>query len=506
MKQKFTKFRADEGADAAGRDLQYMLRMEGKVPPSAHDLEQAVLGAALLDADALPQIADILTAEMFYDDKHARIYTAILDLYNAGSKVDMLTAGNKLKAMGALSEVGGRPYLAKLTMAVGSGAHILQHAQIVFQKYLSRQIICAGSRIMRMGYDDSMDIADIIAESEGEWQKITDSIAGIRGCASMNTNVELSLAAVKRRAEGVRSGVLQGINTGLADLNAYTNGWQCGALNVLAARPAMGKTAVMLHFARTAAQQGIPAVIFSLEMTTQKLTDRLILSVSAADVDNYRSGYISDEDMMMAARDADVLRKLPITITDISNISMSRIRSICKNLYNSGKCGIVFIDYLQLCCEEATSKSGRTRDQAVSEQTRIAKNVAKELNIPVILLAQLNRELERRGGTRRPQLSDLRDSGAIEQDADIVMFLFRPEYYGQKVEDEQGNEQSNYGEIIIAKNRDGRTGLVRFRHGQGLCRIYDYDGRYDGSPPVSGSKWDYNPYESIREQESDVPF
>ncbi|MDR1054921.1 MAG: replicative DNA helicase [Prevotellaceae bacterium] len=457
--------------------IDFLLAESGRIPPQSVELERTILGALLLERDAIDDVQNMLEPECFYSRTHEIIYRAILSLNTQHQPIDIYTVSEKLRQSNELDEIGGVNYLSQLTLKVGSAAHVKYHAQVVFEKYILRQVIQTGHQIISAGFNEGGDVDEAMATVEQEVNKIAMQIAGKMDISNVTQILPTVLDEAYKRIENIRSGKCSGIRTGLRDLDKITNGWQKSNLIVLAARPSMGKTAMMLHFAKVAANAGYAAVIFSLEMSKFSLTNRLILSESDILPDRFRSGYMGNDDISQMEHAAGVIeqRQSSIYIDDTSDVTMGRIRARARALHKQKKCDIIFIDYLQLCREKGADN--RNREQEVSAMSREAKILAKELDIPVVLLSQLSREVEKRQKNGVPQLSDLRDSGAIEQDADLVIFIYRPAYYGAPVEDRQGNiiDTTNYGELLVEKNRDGACGRVKFQHNVGMTKIYDYD-------------------------------
>lgn len=459
----------------------------GKVPPHSNELERALLGALLLERDAIDEVQSILDPECFYNRSHEVIYRVMLRLNEQRIPIDLFTVADLLKQTNELDEIGGNHYLSTLTLEVGSAAHVKYHAQVVFEKYILRQFIQTGYRITNAGFSETDGVDEALATAEQELSKIAMQIAGKMDVSHVRQILPTVLDEAYRRIENIRTGKCSGIRTGLIDLDKITNGWQKSNLIILAARPSMGKTAMMLHFAKSAANAGHAAVIFSLEMSKTSLTNRLVLSESGMSPDRFRSGYMSNDDIAQMECAVGIIDKLPIYIDDNSDVPMGRIRARARALHKQGKCDIIFIDYLQLCREKGTDN--RNREQEVSAMSREAKILAKELDVPVILLSQLSREVEKRQKNGVPQLSDLRDSGAIEQDADLVIFVYRPAYYDVQVEDKHGNQVNteNYGELLIEKHRDGACGRVKFRHNVGMTRIMNYGADDNNTQNISVS-------------------
>ena len=389
-----------------------------------------------------------------------------VDLYNVGKRCD----GSSL--------FGGRTgtlYASECTCKVGSGVNLLFQAQIIQQRYIARLLMYAGSKISTLAGDDTKDVADVLDESNKLIDKINALSCGSSAGQSLRDSLTESLKLAEQRQAAYLGGLPTGIPTGISDLNRLTGGWRGSQLIILAARPAMGKTALMLHFAKSAALNGTPVCIFSLEMSHVSLSDRLLLSECEVEVNRFRNGDLSGDDWRQLNEASAQLEKLPIHVDDNAVVSMRYIKTRCHILKKQGKCGLIMIDYLQLA-DTSTKERNRNREQEIAQASRQAKIIAKELDVPVVLLSQLSRECEKRAD-KQPQLSDLRESGAIEQDADVVGFIFRPAYYGlDKIETlKYGNiSTSGLGIINIAKQRDGATGLVAFSHNPSMTKIGDF--------------------------------
>lgn len=389
-----------------------------------------------------------------------------VDLYNVGKRCD----GSSL--------FGGRTgtlYASECTCKVGSGVNLLFQAQIIQQRYIARLLMYAGSKISTLAGDDTKDVADVLDESNKLIDKINALSCGSSAGQSLRDSLTESLKLAEQRQAAYLGGLPTGIPTGISDLNRLTGGWRGSQLIILAARPAMGKTALMLHFAKSAALNGTPVCIFSLEMSHVSLSDRLLLSECEVEVNRFRNGDLSGDDWRQLNEASAQLEKLPIHVDDNAVVSMRYIKTRCHILKKQGKCGLIMIDYLQLA-DTSTKERNRNREQEIAQASRQAKIIAKELDVPVVLLSQLSRECEKRAD-KQPQLSDLRESGAIEQDADVVGFIFRPAYYGlDRIETlKYGNiSTSGLGIINIAKQRDGATGLVAFSHNPSMTKIGDF--------------------------------
>ncbi len=437
---------------------------------NAPELECSVLGALILEADYLPEVAGIITPETFDDAVNARIYFEMLAMFNAGKPVDLYTLSQRPALKGQAA------YLAGLTNGIGSGVNVAEHARCLKDLQIARQLSALGQELSAKTQQRGEDVAGLL-----QWAgQRFDAIAGNAVCNDMPQHFKSALSDALREAEARQKarneGRPTGITTGLADLDRMTGGWQGGQLVILAGRPAMGKSAVMLYFAKAAASQNVPVAIYSLEMSGQELCDRLLIGCSDTDKDAYKEGNVLADSWMKLERANSELSILPIYLNPTAGISMRAIRAQCHLLKKRGRLGVVIIDYLQLL-DTRTEGRNNIREREVAEATRAAKILAKDLDVPVILLSQLSRKVEERA-EKTPQLSDLRESGAIEQDADIVIFIDRPAMNGIKTINtrQYGTiTTEGLGRLIIAKQRNGPTGYVMFRHNQGLTRIADYN-------------------------------
>lgn len=458
------------------------------------ELEEAILGALMIEKRAYEQLDSILKPNDFYVESHRNIFKAINSLNESSKPIDMLTVVEELKKTGLLESSGGAVYIAQLTEKVASAAHLEFHAQIIKQKAIERETIDEARKIINRVHENE-DIGDVLFESGKHLESLQESLIGKTSGDHISVSLKKALNEMYARIEMARNNIRSGINTGFSDLNRMTNGWQKSDLIILAARPAMGKTAVALHHAKSAAIQGIPVAIFSMEMSDVSLANRLILSEANVDPERFKSGYLTNEEIKSIEQATGYIWKLPIYVDDNPCASMPYIRAKCRILSKQGKCGMIIGDYLQLT--ESDGDSGN-REQEVAKMSRTAKKIAKELEVPFLLLSQLNRGNETRQD-KKPLLSDLRESGAIEQDADMVIFIHRPEYYGIEVTDKQGCKESNYGELIVAKHRNGATGLVKFKHNVGMTKFYDYNSQNVNHPHPDSRIENIKP-------EQDVPF
>lgn len=432
--------------------------------PESPELERAVLGALMVFPESVADVRGILTSTAFYDPQNARIYDAICKLDDRGIFPDLYQVFEELKGTDI-----SRQYLAVLTQAVGSGVGILNHARILVDKDIQRRgifTLMEGIATIQEGPEGVMRVISSL-------ERITGDVARIASARSIGDVMQDTLTALERRQQAHQRGECVGISTGLPCMDRITGGWRGGQLVILAARPAMGKTAVALHFAQAAAGAGVPVCIFSLEMPATQLGGRMLVGASGVDARAFRSGAVSTEDWQRIEPGAARLSGLPVTIIDTPSISMPAIRAQCRVLQRQGRCGMVVIDYLQLTAPDSDKRNNRERE--VAEMSRAAKVLAKELDVPVILLSQLSREAEK---DTKPQLSHLRESGAIEQDADMVIFIDRPALRKEEtIKDPELGDISTkgIGVFYVLKNREGATGSILFRHNESLTRITDYD-------------------------------
>ncbi len=444
----------------------------GKIPPQAMELEEAVLGAILLERDAFSTVSEILKADCFYKEAHQHIYEAITNLFTRQEPVDMLTVTEELRRMNRLEEVGGAYYITQLTGRVASAAHIEYHSRIIYQKYLQREMIRISGVIQTKAFDESEDVNDLLEEAENSLFLLSQGSMNrdaVQISPVINEAIELIQIASKRK-DG-----LSGVPSGFTNLDRLTSGWQNSDLIIVAARPAMGKTAFVLSMARNMAvnyNQGV--AFFSLEMSNIQLVNRLIVSETELASEKIRNGRLEPYEWEQLDHKIKSLIDAPIFIDDTAGLSVFELRAKCRRLKKKHDIKVIIIDYLQLM--NASGLNPGNRQEEVSMISRSLKGLAKELNVPIIALSQLNRGVESRTGDgKRPQLSDLRESGAIEQDADLVMFIHRPEYY-KIIEDHEGNSLIGIAEIIIAKHRNGATGEIRLRFRPEMIRFEEIDG------------------------------
>lgn len=431
----------------------------GKVPPQAIPLEEAVLGALMLDKDALPVVIDILRGESFYSDAHTAIYKAMLRLFERSQPVDMLTVTEELKKSGELEKVGGAYYLVELTNRVASAANIEYHARIISQKHIQRELIRVSTKTIKDAFEDTTDVFQLLDEAEQGLFSITQQnlSRGYEGMSTLLSKLQKQMEELTAKEDG-----LTGVPTGFTDLDRLTSGWQPSDLIIVAARPGMGKTSFTLALAKNAACDfNKPVALFSLEMSSVQLVQRIVSLEAEISGSKMRNGNLEDYEWQQLHSAIEGMSEVPIFIDDTPSINVFELRAKCRRLKMQHDIQMIIIDYLQLM-SGGSEKSSGNREQEISAISRALKGLAKELHVPVIALSQLSRAVETRGGNKRPMLSDLRESGAIEQDADIVSFIYRPEYYGI-LEDEEGNSLKGTAEIIIAKHRNGALETVKLK-------------------------------------------
>ncbi|MFD2939969.1 MULTISPECIES: replicative DNA helicase [Flavobacterium] len=456
---------------------------KGKLPPQALDLEEAVLGAMMIDKKGVDDVIDILQAEAFYKDAHKHIFEAILQLFTETQPIDILTVSTQLKKNGKLDLAGGDFYLIQLTQKIASSAHIEFHSRIILQKFIQRSLIRISSEIIEASYDESADVFDLLDQAESKLYEVTQG--NIK--RSSETAQSLVLQAKKKIEEISKKEGLSGVETGFHNLDKLTSGWQPSDLIIIAARPAMGKTAFVLSMARNIAiQYGHGVALFSLEMASVQLITRLISSETGLSSEKLRTGKLEAHEWTMLSTKVKDLEKAPLFIDDTPSLSIFDLRAKCRRLASQHGIKIIIIDYLQLMTAGGNAKGGGNREQEISTISRNLKALAKELNVPVIALSQLSRAVETRGSSKRPLLSDLRESGAIEQDADIVSFLYRPEYYKiEEWDDEEASPTAGQAEIMIAKHRNGGIENIRLKflgHLGKFDNLDEFSGSYDDLP------------------------
>jgi len=433
---------------------------KGKLPPQALELEEAVLGAMMIDKKGIDDVIDILSPEVFYKEAHQLIYEAIYTLFQNSEPTDLLTVSNQLRKSGHIDIVGGDYYLVGLTQKVSSSAHIEFHARIILQKYIQRKLITISAEIIEEAYDETIDVFDLLDDAETKLFEVTQGNLK-KGSESAEGLVKQAINKIEEISN--KSG-LSGIPSGFDKLDALTSGWQASDLVVLAARPGMGKTAFVLSMTKNMAIEfNVPVALFSLEMSSVQLITRMISSVTGISSGKLRKGNLERHEWELLNVKVKDLSRAPIFIDDTPSLSIFDLRAKARRLASQHGIKIIVIDYLQLMTA-GTQKGSGNREQEISTISRNLKALAKELNIPVIALSQLSRAVETRGGSKRPLLSDLRESGAIEQDADIVSFIFRPEYYGiLEWDDDDRSPCEGQAEFIVAKHRNGGLDSIRLK-------------------------------------------
>jgi replicative DNA helicase len=466
----------------------------GKVPPQANDMEEAVLGAVMLEKEAVITILDILKPESFYREAHQKIFQAISDLNAKECPVDLFTVTEELRAKQELDSVGGPVYLTQLTSKVVSAANADYHARIVAQKHIQRELIRVSTDIQTRSFDDSYDVTELLDYSENALFQIAEGNIK-REVAPINVVIKDAIREIEEA--GKREDALVGTPSGFTKLDRLTSGWQKAELVIIAARPSMGKTAFALSMARNmAVEHGKSVAIFSCEMSSIQLVNRLIVAETDIPGDKIKNGRLNEEEWKQLDSRIKKLVQAPIFIDDTPAISIFELRAKCRRLMAQHKLDIVIVDYLQLM---SGPENAGSREQEVSTISRSLKSIAKELNVPILALSQLNRSVEMRGGTKRPLLSDLRESGAIEQDADMVVFIHRQEKFGIPTF-EDGSSTKGIAEIILAKNRNGPVDDVRLKFKEERAQFVDLD-EFDqedgldiiGSPSITlGSKMNHD--------------
>ncbi len=446
-------------------------KIEGKLQPQAIELEKAVLGALMIDNESLSDAIDALKIEYFYIPKHQKIFEAIVNLFNNTQPIDILTVSEELKRLKYFNDIGGLSYVSELTNNVSSASNTEFHARIIAEKFIKRSLINIARKISTDAFDDSVDIFDLLNNAEAELFTVTEG--------TLRKSYDKMSSLIKNALENIevlrnKEDSLSGIPSGFKNLDRVTSGWQKSDLIICAARPGMGKTAFALSMARNIAiDHNVPIGLFSLEMSSEQLVNRLIASEAELAGSKLRKGNLADHEMVQLHEKIKYLSEAPIFIDDTPALTIFELRAKARRLVKNHSVKIIIIDYLQLM--NAGNNAGN-REQEISTISRSLKGIAKELKIPVIALSQVNRGVESRTGTgsKRPMLSDLRESGAIEQDADIVTFIYRPEYY-KIYEWDNGDDSRSQAEIIIAKHRNGALDNIRLKFTAEFAKFSDID-------------------------------
>ena len=443
-----------------------------KVPPQAPNLAEAILSALLIEREAMAKVLDILSPEAFYKPAHQAIYRSMRRLFERSQPIDLFMVAEDLKKAEELEVVGGAAYLATLTNRVTSSANIEYHARIVTEKYIQRELIRTSTEVIKDAYEDSTDVLDLLDKAGNYIFEITERNMGkqVADMGSLANQLMEQLTMLRDKEDG-----LTGIPTGFTELDRLTSGLQPSDLIIVAARPAMGKTSFVLSMARNAAAEYNHGVaLFSLEMSAAQLAGRIFSQDAEVNGQKMRNGKFDPDEWERLVDAMNRIGEAPIYIDDTPGINVFELRAKCRRLKLEKNISMVIIDYLQLMSGSGESNKGMNREQEVSGISRALKGLAKELEVPVIALSQLSRAVETRGGDKRPQLSDLRESGSIEQDADMVMFLYRPEYY-KILEDEQGNSLVGTAEVIVGKNRHGEAKDIRLAFKSDFAKFSDLD-------------------------------
>ena len=464
----------------------------GKIPPQARELEEAVLGAIMLEKSAFDTVIEILKPECFYVEAHQKIFRAFISLSNTSQPIDILTVVEELKKREELDVIGGAYFVTKLTNTVVSTANLEAHARIVLQKFIQRELIRTSGETINDAFEDSTDVFDLLDQAEGRLFEITNN-----HLRKNYSDIQSVLVNTLKRIDMLRQSTeeLTGVASGFPGLDKVTYGWQPTDLIILAARPAVGKTAFALNLARNAAlhpTKPTPVVMFSLEMSAGQLVQRILSAESEIWLEKISRGKLEEYEMQqLLVKGIQRLDKAPIFIDDSPALNIFELRAKCRRLKNKHNIGLIIIDYLQLMSGTSDNKGGN-REQEISTISRNLKGLAKELNVPIIALSQLSREVEKRkDGNKMPQLSDLRESGAIEQDADMVMFLYRPEYY-DITQNEMGEDNKGETHIRIAKHRNGSLETIKLKAKLHIQKFEEEEtdgGFRPGPAPQGGGNW-----------------
>ncbi len=469
----------------SGRKPDISSLVYGKVPPQAPELEEAVLGASMLEKDTFAQVLEIIQSEdCFYVDAHQKIYSAMRRLFDKGTPVDLLTITEELRKTNELEIVGGAYFLTKLTMSVLSSAHVEAHARLVMEKFIQRELIRISGSVISEAYEDSTDVFDLLDKAESGLYEITDKHLrkNFKSLQEVLVKTIEEIDESRKKTEDVN-----GVPSCYAALDRITGGWQKTDLIILAARPAVGKTAFTLNLAMNAAMHSskpFPVALFSLEMGAGQIVKRMLSAVSEVSMNSITKGKMAEHEFIQMSQRMTKLSQAKIFIDDQAALNIFELRAKARRLKQKHGIEMILIDYLQLM--QASVEKGGNREQEISKISRDLKALAKELEVPIIALSQLNRSVETRKESKVPQLSDLRESGAIEQDADLVMFLYRPEYYGLE-NDEMGETIEGETHISIAKHRNGSTGTVKVQFIKEYQKFVDMeDDQFDSMRGGSG--------------------
>lgn len=467
--------------------------MIDRIQPQALEFEVVVIGAIMQSGECYEMVSGILKPEMFYDRRYKLVYKAINRLHAKKMPIDVLTVVKELSNVGELEDAGGMLFVHGLMKNVGGYANIEAHSRLIQEKYIKREAIKAASAIIDQAFNETYDVFEIQTNVRNLDCFFSDQTTGGNQFTPIEKLLREERDRYDQRVAAKAAGTPQGIPTGLRVLNNITRGWQKGNLIIVAARPAMGKTALMLCLARGAAQAGFPVYIPTLEMTPDELTERFVVMESEVNSEGYKTGTLSVPEMLQTDSARDVIRKMGIYIDDTPAITATKLKALCRKFCKEHPNGIVMVDYLQKMKVE--NERGKNREQVINEISQELKNIARENKIPVIALSQLSREVEKRSD-KRPMLSDLRESGAIEQEADVVIFLHRPEYYDT-------NDTSGLAELIIAKYRNGGTGIANAKFIPELIKFVDVDEMPYAPKPLTPNT---NFHETKKQTDIEEPF
>ncbi len=443
--------------------------MDPKIPPQNLEAEASLLGSLLIDSDAIVKIADLVRPEDFYDERHKYIYEAAVSLYEKHSPIDILTLTDQLKNKQLLDIVGGAAYVTELTNFVPTAAHVEQYAEIVTTKSMRRRLIKASQDITSLSYDEARKFKDLVEEAEARLFEVSQ-----RHVSQDLVSLEAILGESFDRLDDLHKdkGKIRGVPTGFKDLDNILAGWQRSDLVILGARPSMGKSALALNFAHNVAvKAGLPVIMFSLEMSKEQLVDRLLAAEAGVDAWNLRTGNLTDSDFEKIGQAMGTLSEAKMFIDDTPGITVSDLRTKARREAHKQELGLIIVDYLQLMSGGSRFSTDGNRVQEISEISRGLKSIARELNVPIIALSQLSRSVENRS-PQIPQLADLRESGSIEQDADVVAFIYREDYYNPE------SEKRGITDLFIKKHRNGPTGHVELFFDKDKQKFKSLDSRH----------------------------
>jgi replicative DNA helicase len=455
-----------------------MLLDNGKVMPQALEIEEAFLGALMLEKDAFIKVAELVFADIFYKPQHQIIFNAIFNLFHRNEPIDLLSVTQELKRLSQLEIVGGAYYLTQLTYKVASAAHIEYYARVLLQKYLQREVIRICTETIQNAFEDSNDVFLLVENTTKTIFELIETVTKSRE-KNIKTLVQETIDNLKNAKNNLG---LTGVPSGIKAIDSITSGWQKSHFIILAARPAMGKSALMLTFAKNAVidysskENKIPVAIFSLEMTAQDIVKRLLSMYTQIPLDRISNGQLAEYELVQLSKAIENFNDVPLFIDDTPSISLTELRAKARRLKAQHDIKLIIIDYLQLMSNRDKNSNTSNREQEISSISRGLKSLAKEIDVPIIALSQVNRAVEKEKENKMPKLSDLRESGSLEQDADMVFFIYRPEYY---TGDNTEPEWKDAAELSLAKNRHGRTDRLKLRFHKQFGLFTDYD---DGNP------------------------